>query len=272
MIRLVTDSGAQLTAQLRARFRVEVAPMGIVVDDVAFREGVDITTAEFYARLAAGAAVSTSAPSPGDLLAAYRRAADSGATEIVSVHTGSSLSATVGSATVAAGMAPVRVHVVDTCVASFLVSLCVWAAGDAASARSDAAGVVAAATAAARATGSVFIVGVPERAVEGGRFVALDRPISATSVLTMGPDGVRELANVVSVDAAMTAMAEHVAARGGELTHVAVGDAQRPALGDALAQRVADKLGVADVTRYDIGPSVGVHTGAGSIGVVWSAT
>lgn len=273
MIRLVTDSGAQLTPQLRERFEVEVAPMGIVVDGRDHREGVDLTTTEFYARMADGASVGTSAPSPGDLLAAYQRAADAGATAIVSIHTGSSISATVGSATVAAGMAPVGVHVVDTGVASFLVSLCVWAAGEALAAGSDVAGVVTAASAAAQSTGSVFVVGVADRAVDGGRFAAVDTPISATSVLELGPSGMRELCKVASVDAAIEAMAEHVAGLGAHaLGRIAVGDAQRRELGDELAARVVRALGGADITRYDIGPSVGVHTGAGSIGVVWSAT
>ena len=272
MIRFVTDSGAQLTPHLRQRFDVEIAPMGIVIDGRDHREGVDLTTAEFYRRLAGGAVASTSAPSPGDLLAAYERAAGAGATGIVSIHTGSSISATVGSATVAAGMSPVPVRVVDTGVASFLVSLCVWAAGEALAAGSDVDGVVAAASAAAQTTGSVFIVGVAERAVEGGRFAAVDAPISATSVLELGPAGMRELCKAPSVDAAIEAMSEHVGGLGANaLRRIAVGDAQRPGLGDDLAARVAHALGGADITRYDIGPSVGVHTGAGSIGVVWSA-
>ncbi len=270
MIRLVTDSGAQLTPALRNRYGVVVAPMGIVIDDVVYREGVDLTTDEFYAAMADGARVSTSAPSPGDLVATYERAIAAGATRIVSIHTGSAISATVGAATVAAGLVPVPVHVVDTGVASFLVSLCVWAAGERIAAGDPLDEVVAAATTAALGSRSVFVVGVPERAVAGGRFADVRTAITETSILELAAGGIRELAKVPSIDAAVTAMAEHVAGLAPEARHrVAVGDARRPHLGDELAAGVKGRTG-GEVVRYDIGPSVGVHTGAGSIGVVWS--
>ncbi|HEY4401343.1 MAG TPA: DegV family protein, partial [Acidimicrobiia bacterium] len=64
MIGLVTDSNAQLPDNLRERYQVAVVPLTIVVDDHPYQEGVDITAAEFYERLAAGASVSTAAPSP----------------------------------------------------------------------------------------------------------------------------------------------------------------------------------------------------------------
>ena len=75
MIGLVTDSNAQLPGDLRERYQVAVVPLTVVVDDHPYREGVDITAAEFYERLAAGAAVSTAAPSPGAVLTAYQQLA-----------------------------------------------------------------------------------------------------------------------------------------------------------------------------------------------------
>ena len=62
MIALVSDSSAQLPALLRERYQVGVVPITIVIDDEQFREGLDLTTAEFYARLEGGAVVSTAAP------------------------------------------------------------------------------------------------------------------------------------------------------------------------------------------------------------------
>ena len=54
MIGLVTDSNAQLPGDLRERYQVAVVPLTVVVDDHPYQEGVDITAAEFYERLAAG--------------------------------------------------------------------------------------------------------------------------------------------------------------------------------------------------------------------------
>jgi len=62
VIGLVTDSNAQLPADLRDRYHVGVVPLTVVLDDTPYLEGVDITTADFYERLGAGASVSTAAP------------------------------------------------------------------------------------------------------------------------------------------------------------------------------------------------------------------
>ena len=45
MIGLVTDSNAQLPADLRDRYQVGVVPLTVVVDGTPYKEGVDITTA-----------------------------------------------------------------------------------------------------------------------------------------------------------------------------------------------------------------------------------
>src|SRR5262249_61902566 len=140
VIGLVTASSAQLPADLRGRHHVGVVPITVVLDDEPFLEGVDITPAEFYERLGAGATVSTAAPSPGAVLAIYEQQAAAGATQILSIHVGSNTSATIGAVTVAAGSSPVPVDGVDTATASFAVACCVWAAGEALAAGARAAG------------------------------------------------------------------------------------------------------------------------------------
>ena len=83
MIALVTDSNAQLPAELRERFGVRVVPLTVVVDGEDHLEGVDLDAAEFYERLTRGASVSTAAPSPGLFAEAYTEAVESGAEAIL---------------------------------------------------------------------------------------------------------------------------------------------------------------------------------------------
>ena len=75
-----------------------------------------------------GAAATTSQPSPGDLAAAYERAAAGGARTVVSIHLDATVSGVVSSAELAAREAPIPVVVVDTRTVSFGVGLCVRAA------------------------------------------------------------------------------------------------------------------------------------------------
>lgn len=270
MIRLVTDSGSMLPAELRRRFTVDVVPLTVTIDGVLHHEGVDITTAEFYARLAAGATVTTSAPSPGEFVAAYERAEQHAASGAVSIHTGSNYSATVAAATVANELVPIPVTIVDTGLASFPVALCVWAAGAVLADGADAAAAAAAALATAASTRSVFVVGVPELARRGGRFTTMTGKLTPTSVLELGPDGLRVTARVADVEAAIDAMVSHVA-NSAEIDplRVGVGHAERPELAAVLIERLDAVTGVVELVPYEVGPSVGAHTGAGTIGVVY---
>lgn len=270
MIRIVTDSGSMLTPELRARFDVHVVPMAVIVDGRVYHEGVDLDTTEFYARLAGGATVTTSAPSPGDLLQGYQHAFELGATEVLSIHTGANYSATVSAATLAAAMAPLPVTVIDTGAASFAVSLCLWAASDSLARGVPASEAANAARRAATRVGSVFVVGVPQLALDGGRFTAITGELSPTSVLELGPAGLRALTDATDINAALDAMVTHVAALAASgPVRLAVGDADRPKLATELADRLSTATNSAQVTRYEVGPSVGAHTGPGSVGVVY---
>lgn len=114
MIALATDSNAMLPAELTARLGARIVPLSVVVDGVSLVEDETLDLPRFYSALRRGAVVTTSAPSPGLLAETYAELAGAGATEIVSVHVGSAYSGTVGAAQVAARLAPVPVHIVDS--------------------------------------------------------------------------------------------------------------------------------------------------------------
>jgi DegV family protein with EDD domain len=267
MIGLVTDSNAQLPVDLRERYRVGVVPLTVVVDDEPYRESVDITSAEFYERLAAGATVSTAAPSPGAVLEVYERQAAAGATEILSVHVGSNTSGTVNAVAVAAGSSPVPVEVVDTGTASFAVACCAWAAGEALAKGADLADAAGAARRVAGELGNVFIVGALDLARRGGRLAAGAAEGDGLPVLALTDGRMEAVGRVRDVETAVDAMTDYfVQVAGGIPQRVGVGDALTPGLAAAYAARLADRPEVTELVRYEIGPTVGAHTGAGTVG------
>ena len=267
MIGLVTDSNAQLPPDLRERYQVGVVPLTVVVDDQPYQEGVDITTAEFYERLTAGASVSTAAPSPGDVLTAYQRQAAAGATHILSIHIGSNTSATVNAVTVAAGSSPVPVEIVDTGTASFAVACCVWAAGEALAAGADVAYAADVARRVADQLGNVFIVGALDLARRGGRLAAGAIEGDGLPVLALTGGQMQPVGRAHDVESAVDAMTDYVVeVAAGVPQRVGVGDALTPELAAEYAARLADRPEVSELVRYEIGPSVGAHTGAGTVG------
>jgi DegV family protein with EDD domain len=267
VIGLVTDSNAQLPGDLQERYHVAVVPLTVVVDDHPYLEGVDITTAEFYERLAAGASVSTAAPSPGAVLTAYERLAGAGATEIVSIHVGSNISSTVNAVTVAAGSSPVPVEIVDTGTASFAVACCVWAAGEALAAGGDVTRAADVARRVAGQVGNVFIVGALDLARRGGRLAADVAAGEGVPVLALADGRMEAVCRVHDVESAVEAMTAYVVdGAHGAPQRVGVGDAVTPEVAVEYAARLAERPEVAELVRYEIGPSVGAHTGAGTVG------
>jgi fatty acid kinase fatty acid binding subunit len=94
---LIVDSGAGL--EDATAHGTTVIPLRLDIGGELYRDGVDISLDEAYARLAAGEQVRTSTPSPGEYLEAFR-AAD--AERIICLTIPASLSAMHGSARLAA--------------------------------------------------------------------------------------------------------------------------------------------------------------------------
>jgi DegV family protein with EDD domain len=272
MIGLVTDSSSQLPLDLACRYGVEVVPVTVTVDGVDYAEGEDLDADGFWARFeGATPAVATSQPSPGRFAAAYQAVAGRGAEEILSVHIGSALSGTVNAARVAAASAPVPVRVVDTGTASFAVACCVWEAAEALG-RGESIDAAAAVTHSVAATvGMVFVVEALDLARAGGR-LAPGRAAAAggVPVLTLAGGAMEVVGHADDLDGAARVMAAGVEGAGtGLRVGVGVADAGAEPLARALEDRLARAPQVRDLVRYRVGPSVGAHTGPGTVGAVY---
>jgi DegV family protein with EDD domain len=273
VIGLVTDSNAQLPPALAARYAVEIVPLTVTVDGVEYLEGVDLDADAFYARFASGRPiVSTAQPSPGRFAAAYEAVADRGATEILSVHIGSSVSGTVNSARLASQVSPVPVRIVDTRTASFAVSLCLWEAAEAVAAGAGLEEAAAAAERVSATVGNVFVVGALDVARAGGRLAGdVAGPAATIPVLTLAGGVMRQVERCPDLEGAADTMAAFVRAAGLRLrVGVGLSDPTTLPLVTALEERLRDAPEVGELVRYRIGPSVGAHTGPGTVGTMFA--
>lgn len=270
MIGLVTDSGSQIPPVLRDRFGVQVVPVTVVVDGEPHEEGVDLDPDEFYARLGAGAEVSTAAPSPGRVLEAWGAAVAGGATEILSIHVGSNTSGTVNAAKVAVGMCDVGVTILDSGTASFPVACCVWGAASV-RARGGTIGEAAdAARAIAEQVDNVFIVGALDLARRGGRLADDAEAASGVPVLALRSGTMEVVGQAPDRETAVEAMTGYLRSRaGGRAQRVGVGHAGAAEIAEDLASGLEGTGLVQELVRYDVGPSIGAHTGPGTVGCVF---
>lgn len=116
MVRIITDSAADLTEQERGQPGVQVIPMGVLFEDGTFaRDGVDLPGDAFFAKLAACQKLPlTSQPSLRDFLEPFQ-AAQAAGDEVVAVFISSDLSGTCQGARMAAMECEgAGIHIVDS--------------------------------------------------------------------------------------------------------------------------------------------------------------
>jgi DegV family protein with EDD domain len=133
-IKIVVDSTADLPAEVAAALDITVVPCLLRFGNQTFQEGVDISRAEFWARLQSDPHFpSTASPAPGVFEAAYRRLAPETDT-VVSIHLSARYSAIFNAARLGAEAAADCVHVVpvDSEQISLGMGLIVIAAAEAA--------------------------------------------------------------------------------------------------------------------------------------------
>ena len=73
-VKIVTDSASDLPADLGHSLGISVVPLNVNFGSDSFKDGVTISSDEFYDRLARGPVLpTTSQPSPGDFVEVYDR-------------------------------------------------------------------------------------------------------------------------------------------------------------------------------------------------------
>jgi len=130
VLRIVTDSTADLPTELVDRHRIAVVPLSILFGDEELKDGVDIRSEDFFKRLPREPQLpTTSQPSPALFKEAYERLVREGATEILSVHISGKLSGTLQSARQGAdGIEGVRFRHIDSGTVSLALGMAVLAA------------------------------------------------------------------------------------------------------------------------------------------------
>ncbi|MGY1746497.1 DegV family protein [Blastococcus sp. SYSU D00695] len=277
-VAVVTDSTAYLPAELVERYAIAVVPLYVVLAGRSGREGTDISPQDVARALTTrGQQVSTSRPTPGDFLAAYRRCLDGGADRVVSVHLSAELSGTCDAARLAAAQVGEHlVTVLDSRSAAMGTGFAVLAAVRAAQAGEDAPGVVEAARATAAGTRTLFVVDTLEHLRRGGRIGSaaslLGTALAVKPVLHVADGRVVPLEKVRTSARALARLVQRaVEAADGREVDLAVHHLASPERAQKLAGDLRAALpDVGDLLVSELGAAIGAHVGPGAVGVVVS--
>ncbi|MFF2038876.1 DegV family protein [Kitasatospora sp. NPDC058170] len=273
---LVTDSTAYLPQQAVDRHGITVVPLSVAVGDTVLAEGVEISPKDVAEALRGKQRVTTSRPNPETFAAAYRAAAEAGASGIVSVHISGELSGTVEAARLAAAEAPVPVRVVDSRLVGMALGYAVLAAAEAAAAGEAAAEVAGAATRRASLTSGFFYVDTLEYLRRGGRIGAaralLGSALAVKPLLHLAGGRIEPLEKVRTASRAIARLEEIAVEQAGErevdiaVHHLAAGERAEP-----LAERLRVRVpGLQELSVSEVGAVIGAHVGPGLLAVVVS--
>lgn len=110
---IMTDSNSGIMKCEAKELGIFSLPMPVIIDGVTCYEGVDLTQEKFYASLTGGRDVTTSQPSPGDVMGMWDEILKEGYDEIVHIPMSSGLSNSYASAAALAADYDGKVQVAD---------------------------------------------------------------------------------------------------------------------------------------------------------------
>ena len=274
-VAIVTDSGSDLTPELLRQYEIRQVPLSISFGQESFRVPDEMTPDVFWQRMCAPDSpfAHTAAPSAGQFKASFEDAFAGGAEAVVCVNLSETLSATIGSARMAAEMMPGKeIHVVDSRSASLGVGALALRGARMARDGARAADIAAALNALREKT--VFFVALEtlEYLRKGGRIghakAAIGGLLSVKPVMTI-VDGLVVAADQPRTRAkARERLIQFMTERPLQELHVL---SSPPAEGDFLRTDLLARLPAPApvlVTEQVIGPLIGAHVGPGAYGGV----
>lgn len=274
MIRIITDSTCEAPPEVLGHPAVTVLPLTVLFGQTALRDGVDISYAEFWARLPQSDPLpTTSQAAPSDFTALLARCVPAGE-EVVILTISSKFSGTYSSALTAAEAYPGAVSVVDsrtTSIGQGLLLQEALALRDAGATREQ---IVARLETMREKIRIMFVLETLEYLQRGGRIGKAQAFVG--TLLKFKPllgivDGeVVPLTRVRSRAKALEAVQElllaQVSARGPQV-RVAVTNALAEEEARAVGEKLAAHMGTRLSFVTGLGPVLGVHVGPATIGI-----
>jgi DegV family protein with EDD domain len=271
-LRIVTDSSADIPPEQAAALGISVLPLFINVGSRSYRDGLDLSRADFYRLLPEfNPAPRTAAPGPEVIREMYERLANEGATEILSIHVARRLSSVIDTARLAAKeVRRAAVTVMDSGQLSLGIGFAALTAARAASLGHSLAEVVDLIKDQLERTYAFAALDTFTYLVRSGRvnavLAALGSPLQIKPLMKLHASNLtaeRVRTQAGAVRRLIRLLSEH-----GQLENVAIVHANAYDRAEVLLQQVCDFLPPGEVPIVEIAPVIGTHLGPGTLGFV----
>lgn len=274
VVRLVTDSTADLPTDVASALQISVVPLTVSFGDESYLDGVELDNAAFYTRLARSKDLPrTSQPPPAAFEAVYRRLIEQGADAILSIHLSSKLSGTYQSActartTLAEGGSTVPIEIIDSLSVSVGMNYAIQKAARLAGEGSSLAELKAFVEDALARTTILAVLDTLEYVRRGGRIggasALLGTMLSFKPIVSLKDGEVIAIERPRTRSKAYARLAQLLGERG---TIEAVSIAQsNDEVGQQLAETIKEVY-AGEVPIYQLGAALGTHTGPGTAAI-----
>ena len=279
-VAIVTDTTACIPQEMAAEYAIELVPVEFIFEDKAYRDGQDMSPAEFYARLRQAKKLPTTSGSlPGPFLEAYRRASQR-AGNILCITLPSKLSGMFNSAQLAVKMAKevlpnVVIELLDCGTAAAGQGLVVLAAARAAASGKSLAEVVDTAWSVMQRVNLFATLDTLHYLVKGGRVpkaaALASSLLQIKPIFTVSEGEAHPATTARTTPGAMKRILKLMGQKvvKGQPLHVAVMHADALDRAIALSNEISSRFDCAELFITEFTPVMGVHTGPGVIGVAF---
>ncbi len=267
-VRVVTDSVADLPPHVAKEFGITVVPLNVRFGTEVYRDGVDMTSGQFYDKLVHSQLMpTTSVPSLGAFARAYDKAAEE-TDEILAIILSAKLSGTYDVALQGVELMKrkCRVEVVDSQWATMAQGFIVMKAAEAANSGASLDEVIDIARKTITRVDFLAAFDTLEYLKRGGRIgraqVLLGSLLNVNPLITLR-DGLVEPAGRTRSRAKAIERLYDFAVGYSRIEEMAVGNANCPDKADALAERLGSKFPKERIYRSKMTPAIGTYTGPG---------
>ncbi len=287
MVRVVTDSGAHLSVDLRAKNKIATVPLHVLFGNRTYRDEVDLSNEQFFYMLTHEKVhPTTSAPSPQDFIDVWKPILDAGE-EIVSLSIPSGLSATYASSLTAKSQlehergGELPITLIDGKWLSMAMGFQALAGAHVANSGGTREQVTRAILELDNKLTFVFLLDTLEYLKRGGRIgkaqAWLGTMFNFKPILEIAHARVEALERVRSrktgiarlLELAQTPPTTNGPRLGDGPLHVAVLHARAPEAAQQLEDEIRARFNVAEVHIAEIGPTIAVHTGPDALGLAF---
>jgi fatty acid kinase fatty acid binding subunit len=277
-IAFVTDSTAYIPKDLLDQYQIYVVPSVVMWGTETYRDGVDIGSSEFFARLKVDPVQPTTAlASIGEFRDVYAKAAET-AEAVVGVHISAKLSGTYSAAVQAKAMLPdKRIEVIDSNATAMAMGFVVLAAARAAEAGKGFDEVIQIARETIPRVGVVFTVETLEYLRRGGRIgggaAFMGGLLDMKPILDLRDGHVEAVARVRTKKKAVERVLDLIVEKtaGKSPIRLATLHAAAPEEAAILLAAAKERLHAVEAILSDVSPTVAVHAGPGTVGLAYCA-